>query len=94
MNHASSSEEEGSQKSAKDEEEDLPSQFKTLRRVSAQQIQNISYRPWVLGSREAPKVGARQPPRVMYLDIGERVMRYSDIGTVVREQYGFDREEE
>jgi hypothetical protein len=30
----------------------------------------------------------------MYLDIGERVMRYSDIGTVVREQYGFDREEE
>lgn len=93
MNHAStSSEEEGSQKSAKDEEEDLP--FKTLRRVSAQQSQNISYRPWVMGSREAPKVAGRQPPRVMYLDIGERVMRYSDIGTVVREQYGFDREEE
>ncbi len=29
----------------------------------------------------------------MYLDIGERLVRYSDIGTVVREQYGFDREE-
>ena len=30
----------------------------------------------------------------MYLDIGERQVRYSDLGTVVREQYGFDREEE
>ena len=56
MNNASASEE-SSQKSAKDEEEEeLPKPFKTLRKVRAQQIQNISYRPWVLGSREAPKV--------------------------------------
>ena len=31
---------------------------------------------------------------MMYLDIGERLVRYTDMGTVVRERYGCDREEE